>query len=334
MKFRQSLLSALLAVAVLPIIAAAPAHAQDQDGIRNAFLNRRVWLKVDLPGTQLGIDVYPQYQNPFPNDYDSLLRQYPTAYHKGDAATVTKINFKKDHIEFQLDHGGFGQFGDNTDVTPVNFQPMPQSNDEVELRRKIANDDTNVSDRVYDKELLDDLVAKRQDIDARNKVNAQAATDAKIRNVHDARVHGGSRLNITFSDRVPGNLSVHDVELAVAPFVSFEDPRNGPRPGGGNNGYGQPAPPNVYGQPSQPSYNEPARQPERAPAPAPAPSSNGLQKGMSMAEVHRVLGTPTSTSFKDTELGKATTELYLLGSQVITVTFLDGVLIKSEMTSR
>jgi hypothetical protein len=285
------------------------------------------------------------YTNPFPNDYDTLLRQYPLAYHKGDAATVTKINFKKDHIEFQLDHGGWGQFGDNTDTSAVNYQPMPQSNDEVELRRKIANDDTNVSDRVYDKELLDDLVTKRQDADARAKSNAQAATDAKIRYVHDARVHGGSRLNITFSDRVPGNLRVHDVELAVAPFVSFEDPRNVPRANGNGNGYnnsydqpkqqpnvyGQPSQPNGYGQPAQPAYNE-NRQP--VPAPAPAPSSNGLQKGMSMAEVHRVLGTPTSTSFKDTELGKATTELYLLGSQVITVTFLDGVLIKSEMTSR
>ena len=74
MKFRKSLLSALLAVIVLPVIAALPAHAQDEDGIRNAFLNRRVWLKVDLPGTQLGIDIFPLYQNPFPNNYDTLLR--------------------------------------------------------------------------------------------------------------------------------------------------------------------------------------------------------------------------------------------------------------------
>jgi len=359
-RIRKSLL--LVVALLLPSVTAI-----SQNSLQSAFLNRRLWLRIDMPGTQLGVDIFPERPDQLAPNYQDLLRQFPPAYRAGDSATVTKFVIKKDHIEFQLDHGGFGQFGDNSDVTPVPFAPLPPSPDEIHLREKIEHE-PDERDRRREQHFLDNLVQQRLAADAQNKAAADAATQAKIQAVVDRRMHGGSRFNITFNGRVPDNLTPHDIEEALHRFVSFRPLE----PGGYDAGPGAPqgyppqgnspqsAPPQGYApqsapppgytsnptqRPAQPSAQDyyPQQQPSQGYYPAqgapPQPVSQSagstqLQKGMTIAQVEQTLGPPTSTSSQDTQYGKATTELFLIGNQVITVNYMDGVLTRYQMAPR
>jgi hypothetical protein len=357
---KKSLLLAALLLTTVP--------AFSQDSLQSAFVNRRVWLKIDMPGSQLGVDVYPERSGQLAPNYQDLLHQFPPAYHAGDSATVTKVVVKKDHIEFQLDHGGFGQFGDNSDVTPVPFAPLPPSPEEIHLRDKIAHE-PDERDRRREQHILDDMVQHRVAIDAQNRAAADAATQAKIQAVNDRRSHGGSRFNISYSGHVPEGLTPHDIEEALRPYVSFHPLAAGSSPGGqpaypqgGQDyppqGYAPPsAPPQGYtpnptqrpAQPTAQDYYPPQQQQQQqptqsyypsqpaqggAPQPAPSTGSTQLQKGMTIAQVEQTLGPPTSTSSQDTQYGKSTTELFLIGNQVITVNYMDGVLTRYSMAAR
>jgi hypothetical protein len=357
--------SLLLAFALLlPTVAAF-----SQDSLQSAFVNRRVWLKIDMPGSQLGVDVYPERSDALADNYANLLHQFPPAYRAGDSATVTKLVVKKDHIEFHLDHGGFGQFGDNSDITPVPFAPLPPSPDEIHLREKIDHE-PDERDRRREQHILDDMVQQRAALDAQNKAAADAATQAKLQAVNDRRIHGGSRFNISYSGHVPEGLTPRDIEEALRPYVSFRPLGSGypagqpATPQSGQDyppqGYApQSAPPQGYtpnpaqrpAQPTAQDYYPQQQQPQQQqqptqgyypsqpaqggpPQPAPSTGSTQLQKGMTIAQVEQTLGPPTSTSSQDTQYGKSTTELFLIGNQVITVNYMDGVLTRYSMAAR
>jgi hypothetical protein len=301
----------LLAAAFLLI--SLSAIAQSQSAIEEAFLHRTVWLKIDMPGTQLGVDIYPEKGDGLPRNYESLLSQYPAAYHQGDQATVTKVVFKKDHIEFQLDHGGFGQFGDNTDVSPVPFSPMPPSREEIDLRARIEHENDD-RERWHEKRELEELEHRRLENDDRNRAAAQQATEAKIAFVNDARARGGSRFNISYNNRIPDGLTVDDVSRALGPYLSFNDNTDRRR------GYEQ--------QPQPPVYRQPRDERPRA-------SYANIQKGMTFDDVHAATQSlPSRTTRKNTDYGTATIEEYPEGNNLLTVTYINGVVTQFVRTAR
>ena len=55
---------------------------------------------------------------------------------------------------------------------------------------------------------------------------------------------------------------------------------------------------------------------------------------MTIDQVRQTLGTPTTSNSQDTQYGHATTELYLMGDQAITVNYMDGVLTRYQMSPR
>ena len=86
--------------------------------MQSYFNGKQVVLKIDMPGSQNGVDL--RFNKPAPMDwkeYSSRVKQFGAAIRKGDTARVTSIVVKKDMIEFQLDGGGFGTFGDDTTTT-------------------------------------------------------------------------------------------------------------------------------------------------------------------------------------------------------------------------
>jgi hypothetical protein len=96
--------------------------AQDEAALKAAFERQRVTVRIDMPGSDDGVDVrvqtgivssinidLPRYRND--------LKRYGTAIRAGDSAMVTLVKVKKDIIEFQLDGGGFGTFGDNASTS-------------------------------------------------------------------------------------------------------------------------------------------------------------------------------------------------------------------------
>ena len=130
-------LAASLATAILP----CPLRAQSAADVQNYFQGKQVQLKIDMPGTQQGVDL--RFDRGTPMDwkqYSSRLKKFGVAIPKDGRSTITTISVKKDMIEFQLDGGGFGTFGDDTNTT-VTAKPVEKSNYEKQLEQDIANTD-------------------------------------------------------------------------------------------------------------------------------------------------------------------------------------------------
>src|ERR1700678_3576520 len=111
-----------MAVCALPLL-----NAQDSDALSNYFTGKEVVLKIDMPGTQQGVDLRYNKDNPMNwKEYANRLKSNGAAIHKGDTARVTAVVVKDDRIEFQLDGGGFGTFLDDSSTT-VNPKTVEKS---------------------------------------------------------------------------------------------------------------------------------------------------------------------------------------------------------------
>jgi hypothetical protein len=106
-------LAILLTGALVVTAAVSPLHAQDEARLRKALEGKRITLKMDMPATSAGVDVYPGSGRPV--DYDKVgkrMKKEGIALRDGEAARITKIKVKDDLIEVQLNGGGYGTFGD------------------------------------------------------------------------------------------------------------------------------------------------------------------------------------------------------------------------------
>src|ERR1700721_1922391 len=133
----------LVALALFLAVAWCPMYRQGGGAtdVQNYFQGKQVQLKIDMPGTQQGVDL--RFDRGTPMDwkqYSSRLKKFGVAIPKDERATVTTVVVKKDMIEFQLDGGGFGTFGDDTNTT-VEAKSVEKSSYEKQLERDIANTD-------------------------------------------------------------------------------------------------------------------------------------------------------------------------------------------------
>ncbi len=100
--------AALGAIVLFP----AGAFAQDE-ALRRAFEGKTVVVKLDMPGDDGGINLFPDREDPV--DFRKIgdaIKHYGASLRKGDEVMVTKVHLKPKLIEFQLGGGGFGSFGD------------------------------------------------------------------------------------------------------------------------------------------------------------------------------------------------------------------------------
>ena len=87
--------------------------AQDEVGLRSALEGRRVTVKLDMPATAEGVDLFPGASRPI--DFPKLsgrIKKYGVAIKDGESAMITKVKVKGDLIEIQLGGGGYGTTGD------------------------------------------------------------------------------------------------------------------------------------------------------------------------------------------------------------------------------
>jgi hypothetical protein len=84
--------------------ACAPLQAQNEAMLRQAFEGKVVAVKIDMPATQQGVDVYPLGSDPVDfREVAQRLKDNSTALRIGQQVMVTKVVVKKNsHIEFQL----------------------------------------------------------------------------------------------------------------------------------------------------------------------------------------------------------------------------------------
>ena len=114
--------------------------AQDQDPLSAFFEGKQVVVKMDMPGTQKGVEIYPGRPQPLDaKSYGDRMKEFGVSLQNGDTTMVTKVKVTKDNIEFQLGGGGYGTAMDNTD-TSVHFTPANKSDREKELERQLNNE--------------------------------------------------------------------------------------------------------------------------------------------------------------------------------------------------
>ena len=291
---------------LLMCLVPAVLRGQSEATLRQYFEGRTVTVKIAMPGTEDGVDIYPGTAKPL--DYPrhaSRLKGNGTALKAGDDALVTKIKVKSNLIEFQLDGGGYGTMGDETSSS-VSVAQAPKTKREQNLEAELKREQDPAKRRDM-KEELDDLKAERERENSRNRASVAEAEESKKANIRQRRLEGGSRFNIRYKNGVPASaLTPEAVKEALAAYVEFPEPETAP----------------------------PSPMPIAANDPATRPAASGLpSKGMLLADVDRLLGTPSKTTDRMEGRLKVTTRVYPTDKGQVTAEFVEGVRIRYTMTS-
>ncbi len=295
---------ALLALVLL----AMPLRAQSEAELKRYFEGRRVTLKIAMPGTEEGVDVYPGTDRPldYPR-YADRLKDHGTAIRAGGDAMITKIRVKSKHIEFHLDGGGYGTLSDETS-TSVSVPSTPKSKREKNLEGELRREKDPVKRRDLQEE-LDDLRNAREREDVRNQAEVADAGEQKKQNLRQRRLEGGSRFNVRYRDRLPdGVLTPKGLEEALAEFVTF------------------PAlPVNTFA--SDPNVDR------EGSGTVLAPPTGLPRKGMTVGEVEEQLGEAVQSSERREGTLRVITRTYHVADGRVTAEFIEDVLVRYSVTS-
>ncbi len=210
-------------LALIIMSAAVSASAQTEAELKRYFEGRRVYLKIDMPATKDGVNVYAGRAQTFDySNYAAKLRQHGASLRRGESAMITKIRVKGKHIEFQLDGGGYGVMGDETPgvYAPVAGKSRREKRLEEELKRE---EDPRRRRRI--REELDGLRRDREREDRINQSIAEQAEEEQRARIEQKALRAGSRFNVHFGARPAGEaLTPEALMRALEKYVEFDDP--------------------------------------------------------------------------------------------------------------
>jgi len=302
--------------AVVLGIAAAPAHAQTEWALKQAFEGQFIIVKMDMPASHLGVDLYPDQQPSVDfRAYSARVREFGVALRPGDRIMITTVRVKKKNIEFQLGGGGYGVFGD--DSGSVYVPDENKSRREKDLEKWIKDERDPERRRRMQRE-LDDLRRDRERENRRRDAEERDLTARKQSEIASKRLDAGSRFNLWFDEfrlasRVP---TPREMRLMLSQFVDFEDGHGG-----------------------RPDMRTDMRTDARPLPPPPPPRGDlarvsELRRGMSMTDVHDMLGDPTRN--KAGKQGELTTitEWYEDGDRVTEVVYVGNVIVRFSTASK
>ena len=299
----------MLVVGVVAFCCVGTVFGQANASLESYFTGKQVMVKIDMPGSQKGVDL--KYNKPSPmdwNDYSSRLKANGVAIHKGDVARVTKFVVKNDMIEVQLNGGGFGTAGDDSS-TVVSATYVPKSQYEKDLEKQISA----TTDAKKKRDLQSDLDrerSRRERLDAKNQSDAQIASQMKAQQVADRRLQGGSRFNLRWQGSIPSDSRNPDAVIKLlADYIDFNvADADGP----------------------------PAALPVTATVPGGAGSGvSQLKRGMRVDEVSNLLGQGRVLSESTSNEGLKTQVFeYTTADSVVGVTCVEGVVVKYTISSR
>ena len=304
----------------------APAFGQADGGLDSYFTGRQVVLKIDMPGSQKGVDL--KFNKPVPmdwNEYSSRIKTNGVSIHKGEAVRITKFVVKNDMIEFQLAGGGFGTSGDDTSTT-ISAPTIPKSQYEKDLEKQISN----TTDAKRKRDLQQDFDrerSRRERMDAANQTQANIASQYKVQEVAVKRLGGGSRFNLRWQGSIPSDTRSPDAVMQLlAEYVDFDASHASSAPQAAP----MAAPAYMPPPPQQQSqYGQPA---------GPASGSGDaaqLKRGMRMDEVAYLVGRGRMVSQSVSNEGLKTQMMeYVTQDSVVMVTYVEGVVVRYSMNSR
>lgn len=222
LKQLSSIKSYILLLSIM-LVGATSVAAQSEAELKRYFEGRQVVLRIDMPATKDGVNVYPEREQSFNySQYAQRLKDYGASLRRGDVAMITKIKVKDNHIEFQLDGGGYGTFGDETSPS-VYVSTVSKTRREKRLEEELKNEPDGWRRRRM-REELDFLRREREREDQRNRAEAAEAEELARQRIAERRLQGGSRFNIQFDGGIKGReLTAEDVMEALAEYVYFSN---------------------------------------------------------------------------------------------------------------
>ena len=279
-------------------------QAQSEAGLKDHFEGRMVTVKLAMPDTEDGVDIYPLDSRPLDyTRYADRLKDYGTAIKAGEQVMVTKIRVKSKLIEFQLGGGGYGTMGDETSSN-VSTASTPKTKREQNLEAELRRETDPAKKRAM-KEELDDLRKEREREDARNRAAVAEAQEHKKQNIRERRLEGGSRFNIRYREGVPStSLTPQAIKRALAEYVRFDFDSS------------------LASKPAIPVAD-----------PQPAKPSRRLYKGMLLDQADAALGPPQKSTERMEGKLKVITRTYPSEDGVMTAEFVEGVLFRYTLKS-
>jgi hypothetical protein len=266
-----------------------------------------VSVKIDMPATQRGVDLYPLDQMPVDfREVAQRLKDNSTALKIGQQVMVTKVLVKKNsHIEFQLGGGGYGTFGDNTS-TNVGSVSQGETKAEKALKDSIKAAPGPTKRKQFERELAS-LRAERERENARADADAKQAQSVIEANLRAKRAESGSRFNVRYRNGIPSDALTPDgLMRALAQYVDF----SGVSAVASGNGGASGVPGNSF-----------------APNGGSRPAPTTLRKGLLLEEVEDFLGPAATASEKKEGRLTVVERSYRKDGQRIDASFVNGVLI-------
>lgn len=220
--------SASRALALAGVLVALPARGEEDEALRRALEGKFVVVEVDLPATESGLDLRFDKVNPLDErEQQSRLRQYDAAIRRGDEVQVTRVRLKGDHIEFQLEGGGFDW---GRDATTRTFTSTPKSNREKELDKLIKSETDSGRKRDLEDE-RNDLRRERERRDDRERREIEDYNERAHRRDVEKALRSGSRINLRFKKKVPPDaLTPEGLLRYLEPWVQLAERRDRQRP--------------------------------------------------------------------------------------------------------
>ena len=294
------------------------ALAQNEAALRAAFEGKSLTVKVDMPATSKGIDVFPQESMPVNwREMAERMKEFGTALKPGTHVMITKVVVKKDsHIEFQLGGGGYGTFGDQLKSSnAVSATTESESPEERSLRERIKQAQGPTERKRLERE-LSNARSERERENSKAKSEAAQANEARDANLRVKRAESGSRFNIRYRNGIPPYaLTPEGIAEALAPYADIAGMSVAPTPGA----TGRTTPGNALVSATQGSA-------------AGAGGVASLKKGLTIAEVEALLG-PASTA-NEVQEGSMTVmkRIYKIDGKKVSASFVGGVLIDYAIT--
>ena len=194
--------------------------SQSEEALKKYFEGKMVVVKIDMPATQAGVNVYPLKDQAINFEkYGDNLKKYGTSIYSGERIMVTKVKMKGKHIEFQLNGGGYGTFGDES--AHVSTPNVSKTKREKNLEKDVKNEKDSKKKKKLQEE-LDDLKKERELEQKKLHLEAEQQGEQKKALIRDKALQAGSRFNIRFDrnltniDRTP-----QAILEALAEYVDF-----------------------------------------------------------------------------------------------------------------
>ena len=197
MKFIWKVLLIIAGTAIFAVTISTQTEAE----LKNYFEGRKVEVKLDMPASRGGVNVYPERNQILDfGHYRELLKKYGIGIRDGERIMITKIKVKDKHIEFQLGGGGYGSWTDETSAD-IYVPSASKTVREKNLEKDLKNENDPGKRRAI-KEELSSLRRRRERENSRNQAETAAAEEIAKQRIQDKRLQAGSRFNIRFERQV------------------------------------------------------------------------------------------------------------------------------------